>query len=119
MAEPGKPAIRPQTRATRTTTRHTAAVAGAVLSGFGALVAFVFGSPLDFGIALALCGTCWIAADFIEWTARSEHSERVAPQAAGPALPLGTGCAAGHVVFVAAPQGRWRPEPRSEISLAA
>jgi hypothetical protein len=42
------------------------------VSGFYALAALVVGSPLEFGVALASCGGCWVAADFIEWTVERE-----------------------------------------------
>ncbi|HET9877071.1 MAG TPA: hypothetical protein VFQ37_15120 [Mycobacterium sp.] len=45
------------------TTLHTAAVTSVVLSGAYAQVAFMVGSALEFGVALALCGVWWIAAD--------------------------------------------------------
>lgn len=104
------------TPAARMTMLHTAAVAGAVLCGLGALVTFVIGSPLEFGIALALCGACWIAADFIEWTDRDGP---VAARVAAPASPLHDGRATSHVVFAAAPQLSWRSESRPDVSLAA
>lgn len=46
---------------------HIGAVASALLSGVYALAAFVFGSPLDFGVAAALCGAFLIVDDFIAW----------------------------------------------------
>ena len=45
---------------------RTGAIVVAVVTGFYALVALLVGSPLEFGVALALCGGCWVAADFIE-----------------------------------------------------
>lgn len=44
----------------------TVAVAG--VSGICALAALATGSPLQFGVAAALFGAGWIAADFIERT---------------------------------------------------
>ncbi len=40
----------------------------AVVSGICALVALAAGSPLQFGVALALFGVGWMSADFIEPT---------------------------------------------------
>ena len=42
---------------------RTAAIAVAIVSGVCALVALLVGSPLEFGVALASCGLCWVAAD--------------------------------------------------------
>jgi hypothetical protein len=53
---------------------RTGAIVVAFLAGFYALAALVVGSPLEFGVALALCGACWVAADFIEWAAERERS---------------------------------------------
>ncbi|WP_322858885.1 hypothetical protein U8D42_06075 [Mycobacterium europaeum] len=39
-----------------------------VVSGICALAALAAGSPLQFGVALALFGAGWIAADFIQRT---------------------------------------------------
>jgi len=64
MASPG---IAQQARDPRVTALHASALTIAVLSGTCALVALVAGSPLEFGVALALCGAGWIAADFIDW----------------------------------------------------
>jgi len=47
---------------------HTAAMALAAVAGCCALAALIAGSPLQFGIALALCGAGWIAVDFIDRT---------------------------------------------------
>lgn len=44
-------------------TLHSAAVTSVILSGVYALAAFMVGSALEFGIALALCAAWWIAAD--------------------------------------------------------
>ncbi len=61
----------------------TALRAGAItivfLSGTLALVALSVGSPLQFGIALALCGAGWIVTDFIESTDTGSARRRVVP----------------------------------------
>jgi hypothetical protein len=73
MATPG---IARQARDPRMTALHASAFTIAVLSGTCAVVALVAGSPLEFGVALALCGAGWIAADFIEWTVEGERADR-------------------------------------------
>lgn len=55
---------------------HTAAVAVAFVSGTFALMAMLLGSPLQFGIALALCGVGWIVTHFVERLAEQELSVR-------------------------------------------
>jgi len=51
---------------------RTGAIVVAIVSGFYALAALFMGSPLEFGVALATCGACWVAADFIEWMVERE-----------------------------------------------
>lgn len=51
---------------------RTGAIVVAIVSGAYALAALLVGSPLEFGAALASCGACWVAADFIEWTSECE-----------------------------------------------
>lgn len=65
-----------QARDLRITTLHAAATIIAILLGGYALVALVSGSPLEFGLALAGCGACWIAAHFLEWTVEREQVSR-------------------------------------------
>lgn len=90
-------------------TIHTGAVIIAILSGSYSLVALLVGSPLEFGVALALCGTCWIAADFIETVVRepAPHVHAV------PAARLNRGYGTCHVVLVSAGEcftrGAYRP----------
>lgn len=57
-------------RHSRVTPAYAGALIIATISGFCALFALAAGSPLQFGVALALCGGGWIAADFVERTAR-------------------------------------------------
>jgi hypothetical protein len=38
------------------------------------LVALLLGSPLEFGSALAVCGTAWIVANFAERLAEEKHT---------------------------------------------
>jgi hypothetical protein len=61
---------------------RTGAIVVAIASGFYALAALLVGSPLEFGAGLALCGACWIAADFIEWTDERERGAGRRPVAA-------------------------------------
>jgi hypothetical protein len=51
---------------------HTSAVAVAFVSGTLALVAMLVGSPLQFGVTLALCGVGWIVAHFVEQLAEQD-----------------------------------------------
>ena len=64
------------------------AIVVAIVSGFYALAALLVGSPLEFGVALASCGGCWVAADFIEWTV---ERERAAGRRPVPAALLNSG----------------------------
>jgi len=88
------------------------AIAIATLAGACAVLALAVGSPLQFGIALALCGAGWIAADFIEWA----HAPRVC---AIPVSPLGRGYSADHVVFAGGAGHSLPAATRAEIRLAA
>ncbi len=115
MAMPGIP---PQARDPRMTTLHTGAIASANLSGTYALVALVVGSPLEFGVALALCGAWWIAADFIEWTVGGERAH-AARRRAVPAVRLNPGYGSCHAVFVGAGESSWRPVPCAGTGSAA
>ena len=113
MATPGIP---PQARGPRMTTLHTGAITIAILSGTYALVALVAGSPLEFGVALALCGAGWIAADFSECTV---ERERAARRCAAPAARLNPGYGSCHVVFVGAGDYSSRPVLRAGTRSAA
>lgn len=52
---------------------HSAAIMASVVSGTFALVAMLVGSPLSFGLALALCGTGWIVTHFVERMAEQDR----------------------------------------------
>lgn len=54
-----------QTRDPRITALHLGAVASAIVSGTYALVELAVGTPFEFGVALAMCGAWWIAADYL------------------------------------------------------
>lgn len=58
-----------QARDARMTILHAGAIASAILSGAYALVALAVSTPFEFGVALAVCGASWIAADYVERTA--------------------------------------------------
>lgn len=75
MANPG---IGRTIRGPHATTFHTSAIVIAILSGSYALAALLLGSPFEFGVALALCGACWVAAHYIEWSVESAERERAA-----------------------------------------
>ncbi|ORB72996.1 hypothetical protein [Mycobacterium scrofulaceum] len=63
-----RPAIPVPARDPRLAVLHAVTLVVAVVSGICALVALSAGSPLQFGVALALFGAGWIASDFIERT---------------------------------------------------
>ncbi|KKC02569.1 hypothetical protein AWC17_04550 [Mycobacterium nebraskense] len=69
--------IAPQTREPRVTLLYAGTLVLAVVSGICALVALAAGSPLQFGVALALFGAGWIVTDFIE---RSERRQERFPR---------------------------------------
>jgi len=60
---------------------HTGAVAVAFVSGTLALLAMLVGSPLQFGVALALCGAGWIVAHFVEQLAEQDFAQSRRPAA--------------------------------------
>ncbi|MGD1171006.1 hypothetical protein ACKUVQ_20580 [Mycobacterium seoulense] len=62
------PGLRGHARDPRATPLYATTVVVTVLSGICALVALAAGSPLQFGVASAIFGAGWIAADFIERT---------------------------------------------------
>jgi hypothetical protein len=55
---------------------HASAIAVAFVSGTFALVALLFGTPMQFGIALALCGVGWIVTHFVERLAEQDLDQR-------------------------------------------
>lgn len=108
--------IRQRARHLHTTTLHTGALTLAVLCGTCALAALVAGSPLEFGVALAVCGAWWIAADFIEWTVERDR-ERAARRGAVPVARLNPEFS--HVVSVIGGQHFSHPAHRAGIRSAA
>jgi hypothetical protein len=84
MATPGIPS---RTRHPSITTLHICAITISVMSGTCALVALAAASPLEFGVALALCAAWLIAADFIESSVERER-ERTVRRCAVPAAQL-------------------------------
>ncbi len=58
---------------------YHAAITLTLLSGAGALAALVAGSPLQFGVALALCSAGWIAVDFVDRSVERAHVTRRRP----------------------------------------
>jgi len=91
---------------------RTGAILVAIGSGFYALAALLMGSPLEFGVALASCGGCWVAADFIEWTV---ERERAAGRRPVPAALLNSGYGSSYPVRVGADEYFSRP-PRSHFT---
>ena len=68
---------------------HAAAISVAFVSGTLALVALLLGSPLEFGSALAVCGTAWIVANFAERLAEEKrtHYRRTLTSTRRPTSP--------------------------------
>lgn len=95
-------------------TIHTGAVIIAILSGSYSLVALLVGSPPEFGVALALCGACWIAAHFIE---RTVERERAPHGRAVSAARLNRAYGSCHVVFVGAGEYSTRAAHRPRTGL--
>jgi hypothetical protein len=91
------PRIAQQARDSRMTALHASAFTIAVLSGACALAALVAGSPLEFGVALALSSAGWVAADFIEWSVEGQRAGR---RSAWPAATIGLAYGPRRVVFV-------------------
>jgi hypothetical protein len=85
---------------------RTGAIVVAVVVGFYALAALLVGSPLEFGVALASCGGCWVAADFIEWAAERERSGDKWPV---PAALLNSGYGSSYPLRVGADEYFSRP----------
>ncbi|UXA05138.1 hypothetical protein KXD96_19525 [Mycobacterium sp. SMC-2] len=73
------PSIPPQTRDPRVTLLYVGTLVLAVVSGICALVALAAGSPLQFGVALALFGAGWIVTDFIERYRQERFARRPVP----------------------------------------
>lgn len=63
-----------QARGLRATTAHATATIIAILTGSYALVALLIGSPLEFGLSLAVSSTCWIAAYYVEQAVEQAHT---------------------------------------------
>ncbi|OCB22112.1 hypothetical protein A5674_26795 [Mycobacterium malmoense] len=82
-----RPAVPRSARDPRLAALHAATLVVAVVSGICALVALAAGSPLQFGVALALFGAGWIASDFIE-RAVGCGQQRPARQRAAVARPV-------------------------------
>lgn len=108
-----KPAIRRQAREPRMTLLYAGTLVVAVVSGILALVALAAGSPLQFGVALALFGAGWIATDFIERTDRPAR-----PCAVTVARPV-PGYRPSRVVYGVGCEHLSRPAPRVISRLAA
>lgn len=67
------PSIPPQIRDPRVTLIYASTLVLTVVSGICALVALAVGSPLQFGVTLALFGAGWIVTDFIERSERRQE----------------------------------------------
>ena len=58
---------------------YAGATAVAFVSGTLALVAMLVGSPLQFGLPLAVCGAGWIVTHFVEGLAEQDRAHRRRP----------------------------------------
>ena len=92
------------------------AVIAAIASGFYAMVALVVGSPLEFGVALALCAAGWVAADFIDWAVEDAHADR---RCATAAAGIGPGYGSPRLAFIGSGECSSRPMRRAGINPAA
>lgn len=101
-----------QSRDPRITALHVGAVASAIVSGTYALVELAVGTPFEFGVALAMCGAWWIAADYL---GRMIGRARAANRAAVPTERHQV-C---HLVVVSSSEQSPRPAPDGVIGLAA
>lgn len=94
---------------------HAGAISFAFVSGTLALVALLLGSPLQFGSALAMCGTGWIVAHIAERFAEQErvgHRRAIGIRRTPPALS-----APGHL-RLGAPTRVHRHSPTGERILS-
>jgi hypothetical protein len=71
--------LRTNRRSRRIAFIHAGAISFAFVSGTLALVALLLGSPLQFGSALAMCGTGWIVAHITERFAEQGRVDRRRP----------------------------------------
>ncbi len=95
------------------TALRAGAIAIAMLSSACAFIALAVGSPLQFGVSLAVCCAGWIAADFIAWDA---HGARVS---AIRVTPHNRDYSPGHVVSVGGSDYFPAPALSAETRLAA
>lgn len=115
-----RPAIPVPARDPRLAALHAVVLVVAVVSGICALVALAAGSPLQFGVALALFGAGWIASDVIERTVecgqeRPARQRAVAVPAYRPTascMPAATRTSRGPLRPSC---GKWPPEGRSAL----
>ncbi len=115
MATPGMP---PQAPDPRVATLYASALVVAVVSGICALAALAVGSPLQFGVALALFGAAWITADFTQRTVERER-ELAARRCAIPVPTRHPGYGYSRVVYAGGYEHFSRPAPRAGTGLAA
>ena len=112
-----KPGIPRQARDPRVIPLYAGTIVVAVVSGICALVALAAGSPLQFGVALALFGAGWIAADFIERTVE-RGQERFARRCVVAVAPV-PAYRPSRVVYAGRCEHFSRPAPRVASKLAA
>ena len=100
MARSGFPA---QPRDPRMTGLRILAGAVATLSGACALAALIFGSPLQFGVALASCAAACIAGDYVRVTV---ERQRATSRCAVPAASMSARHQSCRVVHVGGAERR-------------
>jgi hypothetical protein len=91
---------------------HAGAISFAFVSGTSALVALLLGSPLQFGSALAMCGTGWIVAHIAERFAEQPRVSR--SRALGPKRRTATTHSAPGYLRLGAPVRLERHSPTRE-----
>ncbi|TAM72154.1 hypothetical protein [Mycobacterium sp.] len=112
------PGMAPHQRAARVTPLYAAALIVTAVSGLCALFALAAGSPLQFGVALAMLGGGWIAADFLDRTVERTH-ERAAPHTGVKAPPPLAGSCPCRVVYVGRREQVSLAPPRATTRVAA
>ncbi len=95
---------------------YIGAVMLTVVSSACALAALAVGSPLQFGVALALCAAGWIATDFAQRTVEPTQFTR---RCAVVRVRVNPGHGSGRVVYAGGHARFARPVPSTVTQLAA
>ncbi len=119
MTKPGfQSGVPRQARDPRVAPLYAGTLVVAVVSGICALVALATGSPLQFGVALALFGAGWIAADFMERTVE-RGQERFAGRCVVAVARPAPAYRPSRVVYAGSCERFSRPAPRVVSKFAA